>query len=162
MALIGSAAATRFVEILEAPETGVPVNIAQLAADSGIELPPASVIAQNVKAEIAERVQAVKYPVIHVYVDKIQNRLTEKFRTFSGKVKLVAEIRVSQDRVEEVESRLRLYVEAVTQVLDQNRGDWGQGAFFSGGYEVSFEAVRHGGLNLLQAAKVGFEIDVSV
>ena len=53
--------------------------------------------------------------------------LTEKFRTFSGKVRTVAEVRVSQDRIEGIEEQLRLYVDAVTQVLDANRGSWGQG-----------------------------------
>ena len=41
-------------------------------------------------------------------------------------------------------------------------GDWGQGMFFAGGYEVAFEPVRHGGKNFLQVAKVSFEVDLSV
>jgi hypothetical protein len=56
---------------------------------------------------------------------------------------------------------LRLYVDAVTQVLDSNRGGWSQGMFFTGGYAVTFEAVQHGGSNFVQAAKVSFEVDLS-
>jgi len=56
---------------------------------------------------------------------------------------------------------LRLYVDAVTQVLDANRGTWGQGAFYTGGYEVSFEPVQLGGQYFLQIARVSFEVDFS-
>ena len=57
--------------------------------------------------------------------------------------------------------QLQLYVDAVTQVLDSNRGSWGEGAFFTGGYEVTFEPVQHGGKNFLQVAKVMVEVDLS-
>jgi len=98
---------------------------------------------------------------VQVYVDRVRNLLTEKFRKFSGKVRTVAEVRVSQDRIEGIEEQLRLYVDAVTQVLEANRGSWGEGAFYTGGYEVTFEPVKHGGKNFLQAAKVVFEVDLS-
>ena len=80
--------------------------------------------------EIWERASVVKYPLIQVYSDRVRNLLTEKFRTFSGKVRTVAEVRVSQDRIEGLEDQLRLYVDAVTQILDANRGNWGQGVFY--------------------------------
>ncbi len=44
-------------------------------------------------------------------------------------------------------------MDAVTRVLDQNRGSWGEGAFFSGKYEVAIDPVKHGGRNFLQVAK---------
>lgn len=152
------------MEFLTEPERGIEPQIAELALGAAIELPtipPSRVVAQNAAVEIAERALAVKYPVIHVYVDRVRNLLTEKFRVFSGKVRVVAEVRVSQDRIEDLETRTKLYAEAVTHVLDLNRGDWGEGVFYSGGYEVTFEAMKHGGRNLLQVAKVAFEVDVS-
>ena len=117
--------------------------------------------AEYVDRDLRRRQPAVKYPVIHVYSDRVRNLLTEKFRTFSGKVRTVAEVRVSQDRIEGLEDQLRLYVDAVTQVLDANRGSWGQGAFYTGGYEVTFDPVKQGGKNFLQVAKVTFEVDLS-
>jgi len=99
--------------------------------------------------------------VMYVYADRIRNLLIEKFRAFSGKVRIVTEVRVSQDRLEGLEDQLRLYVDAVTQVLDANRGTWGQGAFYTGGYEVNFDPVQHGGQNFLQIAKVSLEVDFS-
>ena len=125
-------------------------------------IPPAYVVTQNMSFEISERASVVKYPVVQVYSDRVRNLLTEKFRTFSGKIRTVAEVRLSQDRLEGIEDRLRLYVDAVTQVLDSNRGTWGQGAFFTGGYEVNFDPVQHGGQNFLQVAKVTFEVDMSL
>lgn len=164
MANTGSVAARKMVEFLSSPEAGIGPAVAQIAMESGVELhaiPPAHVANQNVSFELSEKSQVVKYPVVHVYTDRIRNLLTEKFRTFSGKVRTVAEVRVSQDRIEGMEERLRLYVDAVTRVLDQNRGNWGEGAFFAGQYEVSIDPVKHGGKNFLQVAKVVFEVDLS-
>lgn len=164
MANTGSVATRKVVELLQAQNRGLGLAVAQLAEENGVALatvPAASVVNQNVSFELSERSLTVKYPVVHVYADRIRNELKEKFRTFSGTVRMVAEIRVSHDRIEGIEEKLRLYVDAVTRVLDQNRGCWGQGAFFGGRYEVHIEPVKHGGKNFLQTAKVGFEVDLS-
>ncbi len=164
MATTGSVAARKMTEFLTAPDTGIGPVLAQLANDTGVALapvPPAHIVNQNVSFDLLEKAQAVKYPVIHVYTDRIRNLLTEKFRTFSGKVRMVADVRVSQDRIEGIEEQLRLYIDAVTAVLDANRASWGEGAFYTGGYEVNFEPVRHGGKNYLQAARISFEVDFS-
>lgn len=154
----------KVVELLSAQQAGLGLAVAELAEESGIQLtgvPPANVVNQNVSVELSEKSQVVKYPVVHVYADRIRNELKEKFRTFSGTVRTVAEVRVSQDRIEGIEERLRLYVDAVTRVLDRNRGTWGEGAFFGGKYEVVIDPVKHGGRNFLQVAKVVFEVDLS-
>ncbi len=164
MARTGSVVTQILVGFLTDPNIGLGPVSASLAEDSGVALTPIapeSVVNQNVPVALAERSLAVKYPVVHVYSDRTQNLLLEKFRTFSGKVRTVAEVRVSQDRIEGIEEQLRLYVDAITQVLDANRGSWGQGAFFTGGYEVTYEPVQHGGKNLLQIARVTIEVDVS-
>jgi len=153
-----------FTGFLRDPQTGIGQAVGQLASDTGIALPPipaVQIVNQNVSVAISERALAVIYPVVHVYSDQVRNLLTEKFRTFSGKVRTVAEVRVSQDRIEGIEDRLRLYADAVTQVLDTNRGSWGQGAFYAGGYQVNFDPVTQGGKNFLQIAKVSFEVDMS-
>jgi len=165
MAQAASIASQIFAGLLTAPDTGVSSAVATLAADSGVALapiPPAHIVTQNMAFEISERAAVVKYPVVQVYSDRVRNLLTEKFRAFSGKVRTVAEVRVSLDRIEGLEDQLRLYVDAVTAILDANRGNWGQGAFYAGGYEVAFEPVKRGGKNFLQVAKVSFEVDMSV
>jgi hypothetical protein len=164
MAQTASAVTGLFMGFLTAPVTGVNSAIASAALDAGVPLSPipaAYIVAQNMALDIFERAAVVKYPVIQVYSDRVRNLLTEKFRTFSGKVRTVAQISVSQDRIEGIETQTRLYVDAVTQVLDANRGSWGQGAFYTGGYEVTFDPVKQGGRNFLQVAKVTFEVDMS-
>jgi hypothetical protein len=164
MAQTASIVTQQFVQFLNAPETGVNAALGTLALGAGVTLaalPPEHIVAQNVSVAISERSVAVRYPTLHVYSDRVRNLLTEKFRTFSGKIRTVAEVRLSQDRLEGIEDRLRLYVDAVTQVLDSNRGTWGQGAFFTGGYEVNFDPVQHGGQNFLQITRVSFEVDLS-
>jgi hypothetical protein len=90
------------------------------------------------------------------------NSLTEKFRTFSGTAQMAAEVRHSQDRLQGLQEGLEACADALTQVLDGNRGDWGSGMYYAGGYQVAFGAVKHGGKNYIQVAKVTFEIGVSI
>ena len=164
MAQAASIAAGKVVALFADPVAGLAPTAAAIALNAGVELAAisaSSVISQNAPVALMEKSSAVKYPVVLVYSDRVQNLLTEKFRRFSGKVRTVAEVRASQDRIEGLEDQVRLYVDAVTQVLDANRGDWGQGMFFTGGYEVKFEPVQHGGRNVLQVAKVTFEVDLS-
>lgn len=143
---------------------GVPAAVEALSADRIVELPligREQIIAQNVAPEIAEHSTATQYPLVYVYCSKIVNSLTEKFRTFSGDAQLVIETRVSQDRLDDLETNVQTYVDAVTQVLGSNRGDWGDGASFSGGYEVTFGAVKRGGVSFLQIAKVAIVVEIS-
>lgn len=164
MAQTASIVAAQVVTLLRAPSTGLAEAISQIAADTNVELAPVEpehIVFQNTPVAIAEKHLLAKYPSVHVYVDRVQNLLMEKFRTFSGKVRTVAEVRVSRDRIENVEEHLRLYVDGITQVLDANRGCWPQGMFYAGQYEVRYEAVQQGGRNFLQVAKVIFEVELS-
>lgn len=143
---------------------GLQANLDTLAAAE--TLPPLNltdrqVISQNLPAEIAERSTAGKYPCVHVYCEKAANRLREKSRTFSGDMEMAVEIRISADRVEDLDAQMNLLVDAVTTTLEQNRGDWGAGVFYGGGYEIAFAGVKHGGKNFTQTAKVAFDLVVS-
>lgn len=143
---------------------GVPDTVDALSAQQQLTLPAIAarqIVSQNVAPELSEHSTANKYPLVYVYCGKIVNQLREKFRTFSGNAQMVAEVRVSQDRIDEMESHLQFYADAIMQVLDNNRGDWGDGVFYGGGYEVVFTAVKHGGRNFLQTAKVAFVLEIS-
>jgi hypothetical protein len=117
--------------------------------------------AQNGAADILERSGTLKYPLVNVYCEKVVNNLREKFRSFSGSVEIAIEVRYSQDRLEGMEEALEQQTDAVTQALSDSRGDWGDGMFYSGGYEVSYGRTTRGGKNFTQVAKVTFEIGVS-
>ena len=128
MAQAASIAAQAVLGFLTATETGLAAAIQEIATNTGISLAPVlleNIVYQNTPAGLAEKHLQAKYPAVLVYVDRVQNLLVEKFRTFSGKVRTVTEIRASQDRLEGLEEQLRLYVDAVTQILDANRGSWG-------------------------------------
>lgn len=147
-----------------AAEDGLPAAVEALVAQQGLALAaitPGQIVAQNVAAEIAEHSKAAKYPLVFVYCSKVVNELREKFRSFSGDAQMVVEARVSQDRLDQIETNLQAYVDAITQVLDNSRGDWGDGVFFDGGYEVTFGGVKHGGRNFLQIAKISFALEIS-
>lgn len=164
MARTGSLVAGRLMEILSAPASGLNSALADLSASEGIRLPlvpPELLRAQNVSAELSDKSAAAKYPAVHVYCEKLSNTLREKFRTFSGTARMVVEARVSQDRLEGLEQHSQRMVDAITNVLDSSRGDWGGGIFYGGGYEVLYGPVKHGGRHLIQITKVTFEVNIS-
>lgn len=143
---------------------GLQANINTLAAAESlpaVSVTDSQVIAQNLPADIAERSTAGQYPSLYVYCQTAANQLREKFRTFSGEVGMAIEIRVSSDRVEDLDAQMDLLVDAVTSTLDQNRGDWGAGIFYGGKYEIKFAGVKHGGKNFIQTTTVTFDLEVS-
>ncbi len=163
MNILGSMAATAVIQRITAP-TGVNACLAELMAPYSTLAAPVTaeqIRAQNVAVEVAERAGRSKYPALNVYCEKIVNSLEEKFRSFSGNVQMVIEVRHSLDRLDGLQSGLELYVDSVMQVLDANRGDWGSGLYYSGGYEVAVGPVKHGGKNFIQSAKITFQIGVS-
>ena len=155
---IGSAATRKVMERLAVPSSGGGQTVGALA-EIDSEGPPLR--AQNATAELVERSVAVKYPLVSVYCEKIVNDFREKFRSFSGSVEMAIEVRHSQDRLEGMEEALEAQTDAVTTALSSSRGDWGDGMFYGGGYEVSFGRMARGGRNFTQAAKITFEIGVS-
>jgi hypothetical protein len=163
MAWVGSTVTAQVIAFLGTPP-GLNACISTLAQAENLILQVVGqeqLLSQNVSVELAERATEVKYPSVSVYCEKVVNQLKEKFRNFSGKAAMAIEVRVSQDRLTGIESQLQGYVDAVTQVLDQNRGDWGEGMYYTGCYEATFGPVKHGGLNFIQIGKVTFEVGVS-
>jgi hypothetical protein len=112
-------------------------------------------------AETQEKAWPMKYPVVHVYCDRIESRSGERLRRFSGRVRVVAEVRVSQDRLDEITQSLHHYVDGVRDVLERNTGCLADGLYLSSEYEVQIEPVKKGGLNYLQTAKIACPVMVN-
>ncbi|MEO7651384.1 MAG: hypothetical protein ABIZ80_13045 [Bryobacteraceae bacterium] len=164
MANAGKRAIAKVLHLLDTP-AGLTENLGAVSELEGIELPEITlkqVFTHNVSQELVERSVDLRYPTLHLYCERVSNTLREKFRTFSGSVQMALEVRVSHDRLEGLDQRLQVYVDVVTRILDQNRGDWGSGMFYTGGYEALFEPVKRGGKNFIQTGKVRFEVLVSV
>jgi hypothetical protein len=163
MLLIAGTSTQKVVGVLAAGN-GLSAALEALNVQQGLTLPQITaqqIIAQNVTPEVSDLSTVDNYPLVYVYCTKVINQLREKVRTFSGEAQMVVEARVSQDRLDLIETNLQAYMDAITQVLDNSRGDWGDGTFFDGGYAVTFGGVKHGGRNFLQIGKVAFVLEIS-
>ena len=164
MLSIAGRATSKLQEVLTAPN-GLNTSLAALAQSESVTVSPISatnLFTDNVSSDIAEKTVEPKYTAIYIYCDKMANTLTEKFRSFSGTLQMTIDVRVSQDRLDGIDQVSQLYTAAVTQTLDQNRGDWGQGLFYAGRYEVSFGPVKHGGRNFIKSAKISVQLNASI
>jgi hypothetical protein len=136
---LGSAISGQIIRVIGAP-AGANSKLAALSAADSAPAPllnAAQIRAQNVAADLMERGETVSYPAVNVYCEKLVNALTEKSRSFSGTARMVVEVRHSHDRLEGLQDALELYTDAVASALSASRGDWGNGMFYAGGYEVS-------------------------
>jgi len=104
----------------------------------------------------------VKYPTHAALLRKISNELREKFRTFSGKARLALEVRGVAGSTFGAGKAARDLCGHVTRFSTRTRGDWGNGMFYTGGYEAVFGEMKHGGRNFIQTAKITFEVAVSI
>ena len=139
-------------------------EISSISAESGIEVPtiPASqVYLSSAPAGMAELQQELGYPRVSVFSTRVKNTQVEKFRSLSGSVTVSAEIAATADLLSDVDTWIHFYVEAITNILRENRGDWNDGVFYSGAYEVDIQPPKPGASGFLQIARVNFEVGVS-
>ncbi len=120
------------------------------------------VVLSSAPAELADNNVQLSYPRVCAYSSSLRNSQVEKFRSFSGEVMLVAEIWASGDLITDVEAWIQVYVEGVANILQSNIGDWGNGMFYSGAYDVQFQPPKPGGLGFVEAAKLTFALNVSL
>lgn len=162
---IAATVATRELGRLLRADNGLTMTVAALMSTEERFLDllgPSEIFDGNLTADLLEKSSSVKYPAIHIYCDRISNKLTEKFRTFSGTADLVVDVRVSHDHPRELHEQLHLYVQAVTDLLDRRRGEWRPGVYYTGGYEVVFQPVKRGGRNFIQTARVQLVLHMSI
>ena len=165
MAHIGSAITGKVIQRLMATTRGVNATLDSLTAGALIPpgpIEPGQIRSGNIASDLAEKSATIRYPTANIYCEKIVNSQLEKFRTFSGTLQMAIDLRHSEDRLENVQSHLETYTDAVTGVLNSSSGDWGGGMYYTGGYQVAFGPVKHGGKNFIQTAKITFEIGVSI
>jgi hypothetical protein len=154
-------AAVAYLRGLFLASDGLDYEAGLIGARDGVDLArfsDTSVLLQNVASDLAEENVPVLYPAVYLYSERIDNRLVEKFRKFSGTITAVAEIRVSGERFADLEGQLARYVEAVGALLGRNQGSWNDNVAFDGAYEVRFERIRLGGKNFVQSARVEIEL----
>ncbi len=163
MARVARAATDVLLQLLRAAD-GLAAAVEDLARSETLELPViegSRIVRGAGLAELAEKGQSSRYPAVYVYCDRVANTQREKFRSFSGKARMNIEVRASGERVELLEWQLQCYADAITDLLERRRGDWGAGIGYGGGYDIEFSPVKQGGRNYTQAARIVFEVDVS-
>ena len=132
-------------------------QVSAIAASANMTIPAigtAQVILSSASPDIGDKNIQLTYPRICLYSSGLKNTHLEKFRSLSGTVSVIAEIWASGNLVSDTDAWIHFYVEALTDILRQNIGDWGDGVFFSGVYDVQFQPPKAGGVGFVQSAKV--------
>ena len=125
-------------------------------------VPASEIVLSSAGPDLGDRNIQLTYPRICIYTTGFKNTQIEKFRAFSGPLTVVAEIWSSADLITQSDVWIHVYTECVSELLQRSIGDWGNGLFYSGAYDVQFSAPRSGGLGFMQAAKVTVNLTVSV
>jgi len=140
-------------------------QISNLGAENGTEIPtiPSSqILVSSLPPAMGDLNAQFTYPRLCLYASGVKNQQTEKFRSLSGTISITAELLVSGNLVQNVDEWIHFYVEGFTDILRQNIGDWGDGMFFSGVYEVEFQPPKAGGFGFVESAKITCELNISL
>jgi hypothetical protein len=139
-------------------------ELATLASSAGSSIPTIDsthVVLSSVTSDVGDTDTRLGYPRVCLYSSGYKNSQFEKFCSLSGLVSTTADIWTSANMVDDTDRLIHYYVEAVTTLLRNSSGDWGDGLFFPGTYEVQFHAPKAGGLGFVQLARIRFELIVS-
>lgn len=160
MANLSLAALQQMRSFLIAPD-GLNQRLRALAARDMVHEPEIredQVIVRQIGPDLADAASKSVYPAVYLWCSRLENRLEVKFTAFSGRATLVAEARVSQETVAELDGSAERFAEAVTDTLAEHHGSWTAELAFDGRYEVKFGAVERGGVGYLQAARIEVEL----
>ena len=139
-------------------------RISALSSSTGTAVPPitaAQVVLSSSVPAMGDKDLQLTYPRVCLYTSAVKNTQVEKFRSLSGTVSVTAEIWASGNLLTETDQWIHYYVEALTNILRQNIGDWGDGLFFAGMYDVQLQSPKVGGLGYVEAATVTCLLNVS-
>jgi hypothetical protein len=164
MSQAGTQAASALAQLLKS-DLGVARKLFdRLCGDPNMlqRYPEPTVQSAHITGEQWEKAGPQKYPQLVVYCERIRNLQTDKFKRFSGVVDLAIEVRNSGDHVQGLEQGTLLYVEAVSDVIEECRGEWRPCVYSTGQYDVKFEPVKPGGKRFLQVAHITVPVQVKV
>jgi hypothetical protein len=139
-------------------------EITAISNSCGLNVPPidaAQILLSSASQDMNDRDVQFTYPRICLYTAGVKNGQLEKFRSLSGSLTAVADVWASGNLIGDIDQWIHFYVEAVTNILRNNIGDWGDGVFFPGVYDVQFQSPRVGGLGFAQVARISFNLNVS-
>lgn len=160
MANLAISALQALSRFLTAPD-GVNHEAHKIAVRDMVRIPeirPEQVVIRHATPTLAEAAGPVSYPSVYLFCDRIENLLDSKFREFSGRLFLVAEVRVSDRGVRELDLHAARLAEATTNVLTNHRGRWTDYCSFDGRFDIRFNPLEEGGLRYSQTARIEIEL----
>jgi len=122
---------------------------------------PAQVILSSAANDVGDSDSRLGYPRVCLYSSGFKNSQLEKFCSKSGVLGGTADIWTSANLVDDTDRWIHYYVEAVSALLRKNVGDWGDGIFFPGVYDVQFQPPKAGGMGFVQLARLRFDLIIS-
>ena len=135
-----------------------------LANSVGTSVPTidsAHVVLSSAAGDVGDTDARLGYPRVCLYSSGFRNSQLEKFCSLSGVVSGTADIWASANLVDDTDRWIHYYVAAVTTLLRRSAGDWGDGVFFPGVYDVQFQPPKTGGMGFVQLAKLRFDLIVA-
>jgi hypothetical protein len=136
-----------------------------IAAENGQIVPPISssqIVITSITPDMADKNAQLTYPRVCVYCTQVKNTYQQKFRSFSGPIALVAEVWSSANLLAVTETALHYYVGALTSILQANQGDWNDGFYFSGLYDVQLQTAKVGGFGFVESARITSVLEVDI
>jgi hypothetical protein len=135
-----------------------------LANSMGASMPTidsAHVVLTSAASDVGDTDARLGYPRVCLYSSGFKNSQFEKFCSLSGVLSATADIWTSANLVDDTDRWIHYYVEAVTTLLRRSSGDWGDGVFFPGVYDVQFQPPKTGGMGFVQLARLRFDLIIT-
>ncbi len=117
-----------------------------------------NIVARHVTPELSDSSEDNLYPAVYLYCERLENRLERKFAAFTGRVHLVAEVRVSGESIASIDGNAARLAEAVMDVLADHRGQWTPELAFDGKLDARLKPVEPGGAQFRQTARIEIEL----
>jgi hypothetical protein len=136
-----------------------------LATANGQLVPPiasSQILISSLTPDMADKNAQLTYPRVCVYCTQVKNTHQQKFRSFSGPITLAADIWFSANLLTATATGLHYYVQALASILQANQGDWGDGFYFSGLYDVQLQTAKAGGFGFVEMARITCALDVDI
>jgi hypothetical protein len=136
-----------------------------IALQTGLVLPPISnsqVVVTSMSPDMADKNAQLTYPRVCVHTTQVNNTHLEKFRSFSGSIVVATDVWFSGSLLAPTGTGLHYYLEAVASILQANQGDWGDGFYYSGLYDVQLQPPKAGGFGFVESARVTCVLDVNL
>ncbi len=136
-----------------------------LAKQSGVVVPSISnnqVIVTSMSPDMADKNAQLTYPRVCIYALQIRNSQNQKFCSFSGAIALAADIWFSSNLLPATGIGLHYYIQAISSILQANEGDWGDGFYFSGMYDVQLQPAKAGGFGFVESARVTCTLEAHI